>query len=230
MSIKKEVRNELAANTNEAILSHKTMGLSEPAACDESTAVSEAIKVIAGDYFCGQGDWPIVPFTKSVIATNPLFKHHENDGSIIVEFSPPIELNSDAVIIFSGEQPSTLSLFVSSPDELGLDLRSFNLTDSDEIFDSYLDLAVKALEANFSFISASTKFSEEEKTKYLSLVRADIDYIWNFIRDAITTRCGYAYIEEKIEMIDQELRNNSPYFWQLLKEHKVSDFNFNTIK
>jgi hypothetical protein len=211
-------------------LSHKTMGLSEPTACDESTAVTEAIDALAGHYFCGQGDWPIVPFTKSVVATNPLFQHHENDGSILVEFSPPVEHTNDAVIIFSDEHPPTLSLFLSSPDENGLNFRSFNLTDSDEICESHLHLAVKALEANFNFISASTKFSEEEKTKYLSFVRDDIDYIWNFIKHAITDRCGYAYMKEKIEMIDQELRNNSPYFWRLLKNHKVTDFNFKAIK
>tara|TARA_R110001592_G_scaffold116812_1_gene318403 strand:+ start:874 stop:1566 length:693 start_codon:yes stop_codon:yes gene_type:complete len=215
---------------NQAILSHQPMGLSETVVGEEYTAKSNIINVLTGEYFCEQGDWPVVPFSKSVIADIPLFKSYASDSAIIVEFSPPTEYDNYNVIIFSDDQPPIFHLIFSYSDEEGLDLRTFNLVDSGVLFESHLELAVKALEANFMLISASTKFSEEEKAEYLNLVRADIDYIWNFIKQALVTPIGYAYIEAKVEVIDREVRNNSPYYWQLLKDHKVTDFTFITEK
>jgi hypothetical protein len=216
--------------TNQAILSHQPMGLSEPVVGEEYTAKSNVISELTGEYFCEQGDWPVVAFSKSVLADIPLFKSYASDSSIIAEFSPPTEYDNYNVIIFSDDQPPIFHLIFSYSDEEGLDLRTFNLVDSGVLFESHLELAVKALEANFMLISASTKFSEEEKEKYLNLVRADIDYIWNFIKQALVTPIGYAYIEAKVGVIDREIRNNSPYYWQLLKDHKVTDFTFITEK
>jgi len=192
------------------------------------------IYLLTGDYVCDTEDWKLSSYKNSQFISIPCLADLEGKEQIILELLPPIEERDSEVVegkvvVLSNDEPITFYEIFSYSEEQGLDLRTFNLSTLGLFGDAQTSSCYSALEACFAFIEASTLINTKDKKTYLTLIRDDISFIWRFIKEQLIIHLNDSGGNE-LELLIEQMSRNSQLYWQLLKDHKVTDFNFTTEK
>lgn len=187
---------------------------------------------LTGDYVCEKKDWELTSYKNSQLISIPCIADIDGKECIILELLPPIEERDcdqieGKIIVLSNDEPATFYEIFSYSEDQGLDLRTFNLQNSGSFGDAQTSSCYSALEASFVLIESSTLINAKDKKTYLTLIRSDISFIWRFIKEQLIIELTDTGGEE-LELLIVQMSKNSRFYWQLLKDHKATDFNFST--
>ena len=181
---------------------------------------------LTGDYVCDKKYWKTVNYGSVSYLLTP-FLSPSNEYMFFQLFSLIAEHYSERIVIIalSNDEPPTFYEFFDFAEQGGSDLRIFNLQTSENFGSTQPSACYSALEACYALIEYSTLLNAKDKQAYLALIRNDISFIWRYIKERLMIHRTENEGKE-LELIIEQLNTNSLIYWQLLKDHKITDFNF----
>ncbi len=184
------------------------------------------IHILSGDYVCDNKDWKPVSYGNVSYLLTP-FISPSNEYIFFQLCSPVAEHYSQRAVIItlSNDEPPTFYEFFDFAEQGGSDLRIFNLQTSENFGSTQPSACYSALEACYALIESSLLLNVKDKQACLALIRNDISFIWRYIKERLMVHLTENGGKE-LELIIEQLNTNSLIYWQLLKNHKITGFNF----
>jgi hypothetical protein len=214
---------------SEAIVPDNLAGL--PSA--EHCLIENIIGYGRGGYEC---DWKAINYSDSPFHRIPLIGQVRDEDVLVLALHNEDEPSNFASVLISNDSYPTFVEFVDFMPDEGYDLKTYNMLEAYTFYEVHTPLAVRSLEACHMLVGASTKLTKVFKKKYLKFIQSDIQFIKNFEKKVFKLRAevGKENADEQFEtqavVIGLQLHTNGMHYWDLLKDHKVSDFKITGFK